>query len=267
MENNIRNSKEEIVKKKLGSEDIDLSNVKDEDLDKAITDDDKKNLIKDETQTKDLNLDNLKDDQLDNLLGHLNFEDKGSSLAESIDDAVAYMIKDGYEDKTICDVLENYVQIKSDEAKKICKDIADSLGVDLDVEKTVVDIDDKKSEDTPHIDDLEKSEGEKVKKPDLPKVEYGYEKEAKKEPEAEDISTKKEESTLKSKIKTLKEGKDEVIHYYYKDEEISGEDAEKLLGLKTLNDYINEAQTMYMIDPERSEKNGVRWNDFAIRIE
>lgn len=256
MESNIRNSKEEIVKKKLGSEDIDLSNVKDEDLDKAITDEDKKNLIKDETQTKDLDLDNLKDDQLDNLLGHLDFESKGSSLAESIDDAVAYMIKDGYEDKTICDVLKNYVQLKTDEAEKIYNDISSTL-------EMVVDIDDKKSKDTPHIEDLEKSEGEKVKEPDLPEVEYGYEKEAKKEPEAEDISTKKEEKVTKD----LKESADEVIHYYYKSEEISGDEAEKLLGLKTLNDYINEAQTMYMIDPVRSEKNGVKWDDFTIKID
>lgn len=194
----IRDKEEIIIKNKLGEEDIDLSGISDDDLDKVVSKEDKEDFIKKASNAEDLQLGNLPDDQVDALLSKITNEEGGSSLTE----------------KQIVEALSKEMDFKLDEAQKVYEDhlnektyFIDRLyesfeACDEDIEKLdmvsiMADID-----LTPEVmvnesdpqKELQDQTGEKIGKGhDLPDMEYANMKDAKSTPEPMVISEEKSE--------------------------------------------------------------------------
>lgn len=79
----IRLEKEEILKTKLGDENINLENVSDEDLDKVVTEEDIDETIKNKTGVENLNVEELSPEEKEKLLGSLKSGGLEASLVET----------------------------------------------------------------------------------------------------------------------------------------------------------------------------------------
>ena len=184
MDANVRAKEEEIVKDKLGEDakDIDLSGVSDDELEKAVTAEDKKNQIKKDSGVEELNTDNLPEEQLDQLMSKLSSEE-GASLSECIKKDIDNSIGE-YEEDTILEALHKKYNLKISEAQEIFNE-------HLKEHETFIDhIYDlfKESEECPHVEDLMEETGEKVDGTlDIPEMEYANKKEAKTVPDPVDL--------------------------------------------------------------------------------
>ena len=184
MDANVRAREEEIVKSKLGEDakDIDLSGVSDDELEKAVTAEDKKNQIKKDSGVEELNTDNLPEEQLDQLMSKLSSEE-GASLSECIKKDIDNSIGE-YEEDTILEALHKKYNLKISEAQEIFNE-------HLKEHETFIDhIYDlfKESEECPHVEDLIEETGEKVDGTlDIPEMEYANKKEAKTVPDPVDL--------------------------------------------------------------------------------
>lgn len=185
MDANVRAKEEEIVKDKLGEDakDIDLSGVSDDELEKAVTTEDKKNQIKKDSGVEELNTDSLSEDQLDQLMSKLSSNEEGASLSECIKKAIDSSVGE-YEEDTILEALHRKYNLKISEAQEIFNE-------HLKEHETFIDhIYDlfKESEECPHVDDLIEETGEKVEGTlDIPEMEYANKKEAKTVPDPVDL--------------------------------------------------------------------------------
>lgn len=215
MDKNTRNKEEEIIKDKIGIKDINLDSLSDEDVEKAVTKEDKVDAIKKSSGAKDLNIDNLPDDQIDSLLGKIDTE-KSATLSESVDEIIDCIEAVQGTEKDILEALKVNVGLKLEEAKKIYdfrmqestsfiekeykkfKENFIGEGIPKDDERERGIVEEPKpfkievSEEVDHIEDLKNIKGENPKKKiDLPEVEYADKKEAKTFPYPEDISPNK----------------------------------------------------------------------------
>ena len=185
MDANVRAKEEEIVKDKLGEDakDIDLSGVSDDELEKAVTTEDKKNQIKKDSGVEELNTDSLSEEQLDQLMSKLSSNEEGASLSECIKKAIDSSVGE-YEEDIILEALHRKYNLKISEAQEIFNE-------HLKEHETFIDhIYDlfKESEECPHVEDLIEETGEKVKGTlDIPEMEYANKKEAKTVPEPVDL--------------------------------------------------------------------------------
>ena len=185
MDANVRAKEEEIVKDKLGEDakDIDLSGVSDDELEKAVTTEDKKNQIKKDSGVEELNTDSLSEDQLDQLMSKLSSNEEGASLSECIKKAIDSSVSE-YEENTILEALHRKYNLKISEAQEIFNE-------HLKEHETFIDhIYDlfKESEKCPHVEDLIEETGEKVEGTlDIPEMEYANKKEAKTIPDPVDL--------------------------------------------------------------------------------
>ena len=185
MDANVRAKEEEIVKDKLGEDakDIDLSGVSDDELEKAVTTEDKKNQIKKDSGVEELNTDSLSEEQLDQLMSKLSSNEEGASLSECIKKAIDSSVGE-YEEDIILEALHRKYNLKISEAQEIFNE-------HLKEHETFIDhIYDlfKESEECPHVEDLIEETGEKVEGTlDIPEMEYANEKEAKTVPDPVDL--------------------------------------------------------------------------------
>ena len=185
MDANVRAKEEEIVKDKLGEDakDIDLSGVSDDELEKAVTTEDKKNQIKKDSGVEELNTDSLSEEQLDQLMSKLSSNEEGASLSECIKKAIDSSVGE-YEEDIILEALHRKYNLKISEAQEIFNE-------HLKEHETFIDhIYDlfKESEECPHVEDLMEETGEKVEGTlDIPEMEYANKKEAKTVPEPVDL--------------------------------------------------------------------------------
>lgn len=185
MDANVRAKEEEIVKDKLGEDakDIDLSGVSDDELEKAVTTEDKKNQIKKDSGVEELNTDSLSEEQLDQLMSKLSSNEEGASLSECIKKAIDSSVGE-YEEDIILEALHRKYNLKISEAQEIFNE-------HLKEHETFIDhIYDlfKESEECPHVEDLIEETGEKVEGTlDIPEMEYANKKEAKTVPEPVDL--------------------------------------------------------------------------------
>ena len=215
MEENVRQKKEDIVKDKLGNEEIDLSGIDDDNLDKAITTEDKENLIKKETGAEDLDIENLPEDQVDSLLGHITKQEESTEVDE-IDTLVETLCEENKDQEEIEEALENKFGLKQEEAENVYKvsfnekdtyidKLYDAIKESEDPFKAVQGIaiarDDERDniqseepvkidvpENVDHVEDLKDQTGEKIgKKIEEPEVVYANKEEAKSTPDPIDL--------------------------------------------------------------------------------
>lgn len=185
MDANVRAKEEEIVKDKLGEDakDIDLSGVSDDELEKAVTTEDKKNQIKKDSGVEELNTDSLSEDQLDQLMSKLSSNEEGASLSECIKRAIDSSVGE-YEENTILEALHRKYNLKISEAQEIFNEHLKEHETFIDHIYNLF----KESEECPHVEDLIEETGEKVEGTlDIPEMEYANKKEAKTIPDPVDL--------------------------------------------------------------------------------
>ena len=185
MDANVRAKEEEIVKDKLGEDakDIDLSGVSDDELEKAVTTEDKKNQIKKDSGVEELNTDSLSEEQLDQLMSNLSSNEEGASLSECIKKAIDSSVGE-YEEDIILEALHRKYNLKISEAQEIFNEHLKEHETFIDHIYALF----KESEECPHVDDLMEETGEKVEGTlDIPEMEYANKKEAKTVPEPVDL--------------------------------------------------------------------------------
>jgi hypothetical protein len=185
MDANVRAKEEEIVKDKLGEDakDIDLSGVSDDELEKAVTTEDKKNQIKKDSGVEELNTDSLSEDQLDQLMSKLSSNEEGASLSECIKKAIDSSVGE-YEEDTILEALHRKYNLKISEAQEIFNEHLKEHETFIDHIYNLF----KESEECPHVEDLIEETGEKVEGTlDIPEMEYANKKEAKTVPDPVDL--------------------------------------------------------------------------------
>ena len=185
MDANVRAKEEEIVKDKLGEDakDIDLSGVSDDELEKAVTTEDKKNQIKKDSGVEELNTDSLSEEQLDQLMSKLSSNEEGASLSECIKKAIDSSVGE-YEEDIILEALHRKYNLKISEAQEIFNEHLKEHETFIDHIYNLF----KESEECPHVEDLIEETGEKVKGTlDIPEMEYANKKEAKTVPEPVDL--------------------------------------------------------------------------------
>jgi hypothetical protein len=185
MDANVRAKEEEIVKDKLGEDakDIDLSGVSDDELEKAVTTEDKKNQIKKDSGVEELNTDSLSEDQLDQLMSKLSSNEEGASLSECIKRAIDSSVGE-YEENTILEALHRKYNLKISEAQEIFNEHLKEHETFIDHIYNLF----KESEECPHVEDLIEETGEKVEGTlDIPEMEYANKKEAKTVPDPVDL--------------------------------------------------------------------------------
>lgn len=185
MDANVRAKEEEIVKDKLGEDakDIDLSGVSDDELEKAVTTEDKKNQIKKDSGVEELNTDSLSEEQLDQLMSKLSSNEEGASLSECIKKAIDSSVGE-YEEDIILEALHRKYNLKISEAQEIFNEHLKEHETFIDHIYNLF----KESEECPHVEDLIEETGEKVEGTlDIPEMEYANKKEAKTVPEPVDL--------------------------------------------------------------------------------
>ena len=185
MDANVRAKEEEIVKDKLGEDakDIDLSGVSDDELEKAVTTEDKKNQIKKDSGVEELNTDSLSEEQLDQLMSKLSSNEEGASLSECIKKAIDSSVGE-YEEDIILEALHRKYNLKISEAQEIFNEHLKEHETFIDHIYNLF----KESEECPHVEDLMEETGEKVEGTlDIPEMEYANKKEAKTVPEPVDL--------------------------------------------------------------------------------
>jgi hypothetical protein len=114
----LRQGKEAVIKAKLGNkaEDVDLSSVPDEELDKMITDEDKKEVLKKRSGVENLNVDNLSSEELDTLMSKL-------GKSEDIGELVECMTSVGSSENDILEAIKVHTGMKLQEAKNVYTDV------------------------------------------------------------------------------------------------------------------------------------------------
>lgn len=114
----LRQGKEAVIKAKLGDEakDADLSSVPDEELDKMITDEDKKEVLKKKSGVENLNVDNLSSEELDTLMSKL-------GKSEDINELVECMTSVGSSENDILEAIKVHTGMKLQEAKNVYTDV------------------------------------------------------------------------------------------------------------------------------------------------
>ena len=185
MDANVRAKEEEIVKDKLGEDakDIDLSGVSDDELEKAVTTEDKKNQIKKDSGVEELNTDSLSEEQLDQLMSKLSSNEEGASLSECIKKAIDSSVGE-YEEDIILEALHRKYNLKISEAQEIFNEHLKEHETFIDHIYNLF----KESEECPHVEDLMEETGEKVEGTlDIPEMEYANKKEAKTVPDPVDL--------------------------------------------------------------------------------
>lgn len=185
MDENVRAKEEEIVKGKLGDDakDIDLSGISDDELEKAVTEEDKKEQIKKDSGVEELNTDSLSDEQLNQLMGKLSSNEEGASLSECIKKAIDDSVND-YEEGVILEALHRKFNLKISEAQDLFNEHLREHETFIDYIYNIF----TESEACPHIKDLIEETGEKVEGTlDIPEMEYANEKEAKTVPDPIDL--------------------------------------------------------------------------------
>lgn len=218
MDADVRNKEEEIIKNKVGIENLNFEKVSDEDIEKVVTKEDKAEAIKRDSGAEDLNIENLPDDQVDALLKNLkNKESSSSSLSESrsminsIDEIIDCMSAVQSTEEDIVEALKVNAGLKIEEAQKICNSrltekesfiekeyeklkesiigIAVAENDERDEVKKSKPSEVKIPQEVDHIEDLKNIKGkEKEEKLDIPEVEYANKKEAKTIPDPIGIS-------------------------------------------------------------------------------
>lgn len=185
MDENVRAKEEEIVKSKLGDDakDIDLSGISDDELEKAVTEEDKKEQIKKDSGVEELNTDSLSDEQLNQLMGKLSSNEEGASLSECIKKAIDDSVND-YEEGVILEALHRKFNLKISEAQDLFDEHLREHETFIDYIYNIF----TESEACLHIKDLIEETGEKVEGTlDIPEMEYANEKEAKTVPDPVDL--------------------------------------------------------------------------------
>lgn len=184
-----RDTKELLLKKKLGEEDIDLSTITDEDLDSLVTNKDKEEYIKATADSPDLNLESLPDEQVDSLLGSLDPEKKEASLSEKV------VVSRCFKESEARNIHKYCMRGKRSFINNLYETF---MKADGDFDKIDLSSIMKKSDLTPAIaglvdpqKDLEDQKGEKIgKTPEKPEVIYANMEDAKHIPDPIDISEK-----------------------------------------------------------------------------
>lgn len=113
----IRAGKEEVVKAKLGDEaqDIDLSSISDEDLEKVVTDEDKDEALKAATGVENLDVSNLSDEEKDALLGKV-------SESADIDEIIECLSLVNGSEHDIVEAIHVHTGMKMEEAREVYED-------------------------------------------------------------------------------------------------------------------------------------------------
>ena len=194
-----RETKEEILKAKLGSEEIDLTKVSDEELDKAMTDEAKDEFVKKVSEDK-LDISDLDSEEKDKVVDALTKDKDLASIfgeKKSKEDTVKELCECGFNSDEAEDVYSRESVLKeSTSIDKLyemlhCEGFAipetDPRDAGVEYHKP---IEVKVPDETP-IESLEDQKGEKLgDAPDIPEMEYEYEKEAKKMYEASTLKQK-----------------------------------------------------------------------------
>ena len=191
-----RETKEEILKKKLGSDAVDITSVSDEELDKAITDDAKDEYIKKVSDEK-IDASDVPSEEKDKIIAALSGEGGLASIfseGKSKEEIVKILHECGFNLDEARDVCEREAAIRE-------KSSIDCLYEMLHCEGAAIPETDPRDagvtyhepvkvvvpNETP-IESLEDQKGEKLgKAPDIPKMEYEYEAEAKEIDEPEQL--------------------------------------------------------------------------------
>lgn len=181
MDEDVRLKKEDIIKNKLENEDVDLSALSDDEINKVVTPEAEKEVISQATQVE--NLDSLSDEDIDKLFGSID-QKEGEGLTEAIEKIVNTLKEKNTPSQKIIESMQKNMGFKESEAKDLY-DLYERKETFIEKAYRIF----EGVEVTPNMKDLMDLTGEKVEGTlDIPDLEYACKEEAKKIPEPVDIT-------------------------------------------------------------------------------
>lgn len=121
MDEDIRTKKEDIIKNKLENEEVDLSALSDDEINKVVTPEAEKEAISQATEVE--NLDSLSDEDIDKLFGSIESK-KGEGLAEALEWIINVLEEKKQSKEKITNLLCTRMNFKESEANdlyELCK--------------------------------------------------------------------------------------------------------------------------------------------------